>query len=88
MHARKIQRLQELWINSLTIRTEDESDYILNVTWGNGAYGYFILIVDVKMEDFRCKSRFVARGHTMEIPHAMMYAIGVKQYSSHWPLLV
>jgi hypothetical protein len=44
MHARKIQRPQELWIHILTIRTEDESDYILNVTWGNGAYGYFILV--------------------------------------------
>jgi hypothetical protein len=43
MHARKIQRLQELWIISLTIRIEDESDYILNVTYGNGAYGYLIL---------------------------------------------
>jgi hypothetical protein len=46
MHARKIQRLQELWINSLTIKTEDESDYILNATCGNGAYGYFILGMD------------------------------------------
>jgi hypothetical protein len=46
MHARKILRLLEVLINRLTIRIEDEHDYILNVTCGNGAYGYFILVSD------------------------------------------
>jgi hypothetical protein len=31
------------------------------------------MIVDVKMEDFRCKARFVAGGHTTDTPHAMTY---------------
>jgi hypothetical protein len=31
------------------------------------------MIFDVKMEDFRRKARFVAGGHTTEIPHAMAY---------------
>jgi hypothetical protein len=30
------------------------------------------MIFDVKMEDFRSKARFVARGHTPDTPHAMM----------------
>jgi hypothetical protein len=32
------------------------------------------IIFDVKMEDFRRKARFVAGGHTDDIPHAMTYA--------------
>jgi hypothetical protein len=31
------------------------------------------MIVDVKMEDFRRKARFVAGGHTTDRPHAMTY---------------
>jgi hypothetical protein len=32
------------------------------------------MIFDVKMEDFRCKTRFVAGGHTTDAPHVMTYA--------------
>jgi hypothetical protein len=32
------------------------------------------MIIDVKMEDFRRKARFVAHGHTTYTPHAMTYA--------------
>jgi hypothetical protein len=31
-------------------------------------------IFDAKMEDFRCKERFVAGGHTLDTPHTMTYA--------------
>jgi hypothetical protein len=32
------------------------------------------MIVDVKMEYFRCKARFVAGGHKTDNTHAMNYA--------------
>jgi hypothetical protein len=32
------------------------------------------MMFDVKMEDFRCKARFVAGGHTIDTTHAMTYA--------------
>jgi hypothetical protein len=32
------------------------------------------MIVDVKMEDLRCKAIFVTGGHTTDTPHAMTYA--------------
>jgi hypothetical protein len=32
------------------------------------------MIFDVKMEDFRRNARFVAGGHTTDIPYAMTYA--------------
>jgi hypothetical protein len=40
------------------------------------------MIFDVKMEDFRRKARFVARGHTTDTPHAMTYASVVSIESS------
>jgi hypothetical protein len=39
------------------------------------------MIFDVKMEDFRCKARFVAGGHTTDTPHAMKYASFVSRES-------
>jgi hypothetical protein len=39
------------------------------------------MIVDVKMEDFRRKARFVAGGHTKDTPHAMTYASVVSRES-------
>jgi hypothetical protein len=39
------------------------------------------MIFDVKMEDFRRKARFVAGGHTIDTPHAMMYASVVSRES-------
>ena len=32
------------------------------------------MIFDVKMEDFRCKARLVARGHTTKAPATLTYA--------------
>jgi hypothetical protein len=32
------------------------------------------MIFDVKMEDFRLNTRFVAGGHTTYTPHSMNYA--------------
>jgi hypothetical protein len=32
------------------------------------------MICDVNMEDFCCRARFVAGGHTADTPHAMTYA--------------
>jgi hypothetical protein len=40
------------------------------------------MIFDVKMEDFRCKARFVADGHTTDVPHVMTYAFGVSRESA------
>jgi hypothetical protein len=37
------------------------------------------MIVDVKMEDFRCKARFIADCHITDIPHAMTYASAVSR---------
>jgi hypothetical protein len=37
----------------LTIRTGDESDYIINVTCGNGAYGYFDLVYQTSISTER-----------------------------------
>jgi hypothetical protein len=39
------------------------------------------MIFDVKMEDFRCKARFVAGGHTTVTPHEMTYASVVSRES-------
>jgi hypothetical protein len=39
------------------------------------------MIVDVKMEDFRRKARFVDGGHTTDTPHAMTYASVVSRES-------
>jgi hypothetical protein len=39
------------------------------------------MIFDVKMEDFRLKARFVAGGHTIDKPHAMMHAVVVSRDS-------
>jgi hypothetical protein len=39
------------------------------------------MIFDVKMEDFRCKARFVAGGHNTDTPHAMSYASVVSRES-------
>jgi hypothetical protein len=39
------------------------------------------MIFDVKMEDFRCKARFVAGGHKTDNPHAMTYASVVSRES-------
>jgi hypothetical protein len=39
------------------------------------------MIFDVKMEDFRCNAHVVAGRHTMDTPHAMMYAIIVSRES-------
>jgi nitric oxide synthase oxygenase domain/subunit len=39
------------------------------------------MIVDVKMEDFRRKARFVTDGHTTDTPHAMIYANVVSRES-------
>jgi hypothetical protein len=33
------------------------------------------MIFDAKIEDFRCKARFFASGHTTDTPHAMTYAM-------------
>ena len=37
------------------------------------------MIFDVKMEDFRCKARLVARGHTTKAPATLTYASVVFQ---------
>ena len=37
------------------------------------------MIFDVKMEDFRCKARYVAGGHTPEAPATLTYASVVSQ---------
>jgi hypothetical protein len=39
------------------------------------------MIFDIKTEDFRRKARFVAGGHTTDIPHAMTYASVVSHES-------
>jgi hypothetical protein len=39
------------------------------------------MIFDVNMEDFCCKARFVAGGHTTDTPHAMTYASVVSRES-------
>jgi hypothetical protein len=39
------------------------------------------MIFDVKMEDFRCKERFVVGGHTTDTPHAMTYVNVVSRES-------
>jgi hypothetical protein len=39
------------------------------------------MIFDVKMEDFRCKARFVAGGNKTGTPHAMTYASVVSRES-------
>jgi hypothetical protein len=39
------------------------------------------MIVDVNMEDFRRKARFVSGGHTTDTPHAMTYASCVSRES-------
>jgi hypothetical protein len=39
------------------------------------------VIFDVKMEDFCCKERFVAGGHTPNTPHSMTYASIVSRES-------
>jgi hypothetical protein len=39
------------------------------------------MIFDVKMEDFRCKARFVAGGHTADAPHVMTYTSVVSRES-------
>jgi hypothetical protein len=46
-------------------------------------YQYILchMIVDVKMEDFRRKARFVAGGHTTDTPHAMTYECVVSKES-------
>jgi hypothetical protein len=40
------------------------------------------MIVDVKMEDFRRKGRFVAGGHITDTTHAMIYASVVSRKSA------
>jgi hypothetical protein len=40
------------------------------------------MIFNVKMEDFRHKARFVAGGHTTDIPHAMTYESVVSRESA------
>jgi hypothetical protein len=39
------------------------------------------MIFDVKMQDFCCKARFVAAGHTTDTPHALTYASVVSRES-------
>jgi hypothetical protein len=39
------------------------------------------MIFDAKMEDFRLKARFAARGHTTDAPHVMTYASVVSRES-------
>jgi hypothetical protein len=39
------------------------------------------VIFDVKKEEFRCKARIVAGGHTTDTPHAMLYASVVSRES-------
>jgi hypothetical protein len=40
------------------------------------------MIFDVKMEDFCCKVRFVAGGHTTDTPHSMTYSSVVSRESA------
>jgi hypothetical protein len=46
------------------------------------------MIVDVKMEDFRRKARFVGGGHTTDTPHAMTYASVVSRESFRIALIL
>jgi hypothetical protein len=44
------------------------------------------MIYDVNMDDFRCKARFVAGGHTTDTPHSMTYASAVSSESVRFVL--
>ena len=46
------------------------------------------MIFDVKMEDFRCKSRLVAGGHMTDTPAAITYASVVSRESVMLALMI